>query len=316
MHVGFSEPVNDQTCTHIDQGLFLSAVNMEIKMPDLSLDGRVEEASILTRAIENHFRKLVRFLVGKVSLIKLQEMIRYIFVDEIENKLRREHPTRNISLSQLALLSGLDTRTLTKIRNNPKYGHPFHKEANFLKQFVLGASILDEWSSKAPYIDQESGKPKALNISGKRPSFESLFLDSTKSRGVTYNSLLGRLIESGAVSLNDANDKVYLVTNSFLPSNSEDRLGAIEIGFSAIDNLTDTVINNINALETGGDRLFQRGAWTYQLNPDNKNKLRQDLNLLFEKTDKSARRIIKQYEEETSSSDYITAGVSFFYFEE
>jgi hypothetical protein len=289
---------------------------MEIKMPKLRSDDRIEEATVLTRSVENHLRKLIRFLVGKVSLLRLQEMIRYIFIDEIENKLRREHPTRNIPLTQLALLSGLDTRTLTKIRNNPKYRRPFHKEANFLKQFVLGASILDEWNTKAPYVDQKSGKPKALKVSGKPPSFESLFLDSTKSRGVTYNSLLSRLIESGAVSQNEATGKVHLVANSYLPSNSKDRLGAIEIGFSALGNLTDTVVKNISALEVDGNRLFQRGAWTYQLNPDNKTELRRDLNLLLEKTDKNARNIIKKYEEEVPSSDQITAGVSFFYFED
>ena len=285
-------------------------------MPEQRSDGRIEEATILTRAVENYLRRLVRFLVGKVSLLRLQEMIRYIFIDEIENKLRREHPTRNIPLTQLALLSGLDTRTLTKIRNNPKYRQPFHKEANFLKQFVLGASILDEWNSKKPYIDQKSGKPKVLSISGKPPSFESLFLDSTKSRGVTYNSLLSRLIESGAVSPNKAGDKVHLVANSYLPSNSKDRLGAIEIGFAALGNLTDTVTKNIGALEVNGDRLFQRGAWTYQLNPENKSDLRRELNLLLEKTDKNARNIIKKYEEEITSSDQITAGVSYFYFED
>ena len=285
-------------------------------MPEQRSDGRIKEATILTRAVENYLRRLVRFLVGKVSLLRLQEMIRYIFIDEIENKLRREHPTRNIPLTQLALLSGLDTRTLTKIRNNPKYRQPFHKEANFLKQFVLGASILDEWNSKGQYIDQKSGKPKVLSISGKPPSFESLFLDSTKSRGVTYNSLLSRLIESGAVSQNEAGDKVHLVVNSYLPSDSKDRLGAIEIGFAALGNLTDTVTKNIGALEVNGDRLFQRGAWTYQLNPKNKSDLRRELNLLLEKTDKNARNIIKKYEEEIPSSDHITAGVSYFYFED
>jgi hypothetical protein len=243
-------------------------------------------------------------------------MIRYIFVDEIEKKLRREHPTRNVPLTQLALLSGLDTRTLTKIRNNPKYRQPFYEEATFLEQFVLGASILNDWSSKPPYIDQESGKPMPLSISGESPSFESLFLETTKSRGVTYNSLLNRLIDNGAVSLNDTAEKVLLVSNSFLPSDSKDKLGAIEIGFSALGNLTDTVIQNINALEVGGEKLFQRGAWTYQLNPDNKSDMRRDLNLLLEKTDKSARKVIKKYEEDIPSSKNITAGVSFFYFEE
>ena len=285
-------------------------------MPEQRSDGRIEEATILTRAVENLLRRLVRFLVGKVSLLRLQEMMRYIFIDEIENKLRREHPTRNIPLTQLALLSGLDTRTLTKIRNSPKYRKPFHKEANFLKQFVLGASILDEWNSKEPYIDQKSGKPRVLSISGKPPSFESLFLDATKSRGVTYNSLLSRLIESGAVSLNEAGDEVHLVANSYLPSDSKDRLGAIEIGFAALGNLTDTVTKNIDALEVNGDRLFQRGAWTYQLNPENKSDLRRELNLLLEKTDKNARNIIKKYEEEITSSDHISAGVSYFYFED
>jgi hypothetical protein len=285
-------------------------------MPKLSSNGRIEEATILVRAVENHLRKLVRFLVGRVSLVKLQELIRFIFIEEIENKLRKEHPSKNIPLTQLALLSGLDTRTLIKIRNNPKYRRPFHKEANFLEQFVVGASILNDWASKSPYIDEDSGKPNTLRISGKTPSFESLFLDSTRSRGVTYGSLLGRLVENGAVSLNEAADRVQLVANSYIPSDSKDKLGAIEIGFSALGNLTDTVTYNICALETGGEQIFQRGAWTYHLNLNNKDNLRRDLNSLLENTDKSAKKIIKKYEEEIHSSDHITAGVSLFYFEE
>ena len=39
-----------------------------------------QEAAILTRAVENVFRKLIRFLVGRISLVRLQEMIRYIYV--------------------------------------------------------------------------------------------------------------------------------------------------------------------------------------------------------------------------------------------
>jgi len=292
------------------------AADREIKVPESRSDQRTEEATVFTRAVESYFRKLVRFLVGRVSLIELQEMIRYIFIDEIENKLRKEHPTRNIPLTQLALLSGLDTRTLTKIRNDPRYRQPFHQEATFLKRFVIGASILDEWSSKAPYIDKKSGNPKTLRISGKRPSFESLFFDSTKSRGVTYNSVLRRLIENGAVTMDKAGEKVQLAVNSYLPSNSKDTLGAIEVGFSALGNLTDTVTNNINALEIGGERLFQRGVWTYRLNPENRNDLRHELNLLLEKTDKHARKIIKKYDGVIPSSDQITAGVSYFYFEE
>ena len=76
-------------------------------MPFSIPDARIEEAAVLTKVVENHFRKLIRFLVGRVSLVKLQEMIRFIFIEEIEVKLRREHPEKNVPLTQLALLSDL-----------------------------------------------------------------------------------------------------------------------------------------------------------------------------------------------------------------
>jgi len=291
-------------------------MTIEFSISERPLNRRYEEASILTRAVENLLRKLIPFLIGRISLVSLQEMIRFIFVEETENKLRAENPTKNIPLTQLALLSGLDTRTLTKIRNNPKFRRPFHTEANFLKEFAPGASILDVWSSKSPYINEDTGKPKSLKISGASPSFESLFFHTTKSRGVTYKSLMKRLLESGAISLDKEKRKVDLVANSYLPSNSTDELGAIEMGFSAMGNLTETVTRNIISLKTDENRLFQRGAWTYRLSPDNQDKLQFDLKVLLENTDKKARKIIKKYEEAYLGPDQITAGVSYFYFEE
>lgn len=285
-------------------------------MPQGAALERNDEVVMLTRAVENLLRKLVRFLVGRISLVKLQEIVRYIFVEEIENKLKSENPTKNIPLSQLALLSGLDTRTLTKIRNSGVYRKPLYKEANFLKEFAPGASILDEWSSQAPYFDAHSGTPKKLRISGTRPSFESLFAESNQSRGVTFRSLLDRLVQSGAVSLNKEESTVELVTNTYLPSNSEDKLGAIEMGFTAIGNLTDTVTKNICALENDGTRFFQRGAWTYRLRFQDQDAIRKELNKLLEETDFRARNIIEKYEDQGVPSEQLTAGVSYFYFEE
>ena len=37
---------------------------------------QLQDAAVLTRAVENLFRKMIRFLVGRLSLVKLQEMIR------------------------------------------------------------------------------------------------------------------------------------------------------------------------------------------------------------------------------------------------
>jgi len=275
-----------------------------------------EEAAVLTRAIENLLRKLIRFLIGKISLVSLQEIIRYLFVEEIENMLRKENPSKSIPLTQLALLSGLDTRTLTKIRNSERFRRPFHREANFLREFAPGAAILDVWNSKPPYVNEVTGEPKVLQISGGKVSFESLFDECGKSRGVTYKSLLQRLAKSGAVDLDSDKSEVRLISMSYLPSDAKDRLGAIEMGFSAIGNMVETVTRNILALEEGTERLYQRGAWTFRLNEGDKSALRSRLRELLQHTDTSARSIIAEFEENYASAEQITAGVSLFYFEE
>lgn len=280
-----------------------------------TIDMRHQEAAVLTKAVENVCRKLIRFLIGRISLVKLQEIIRYIFIEEIENRLHKENPTKNISLTQLALLSGLDTRTLTKVRNNEKYRQPLHSESAFLDEFTPGASILDTWCSKAPYVDEEQGEPNELDISGSSNSFESLFNESTKSRGITYKSLMNRLIDSGAVELLEGKGKVKLITKTYIPSEANDNLGSIEMGFSAIGNMIDTVTKNIDS-PVDEERLYQRGTWTLRLNKESQAELRSELKALLKETDLKARKIIESKEDKYSSPEHITAGVSLFYFEE
>lgn len=277
---------------------------------------RHQESVVLAKGVENVCRKLVRFLIGRISLVKLQEIIKYIYIEEIESMLRKENPTKNIPLTQFALLSGLDTRTLTKVRNSDAFRKPLHNESVFLEEITPGASILDTWCSKPPYVDEQTGEPLPLDTSGGELSFEKLFNESTKSRGVTYKSLLKRLIESNAVSINSDTKKLELESNSYLPANSSDYLGAIEMGFSALGNMTDTITKNIRALEEGEERLYQRGAWTYRLDPANRDQLRTKLRALLAHSDSKARSIISEHEDKFTSPMHVTAGISLFYFEE
>jgi len=281
-----------------------------------SLETRHQESAVLARGVENVCRKLIRFLIGRISLVKLQEIIKFIYIEEIEAKLRRENPTKNIPLSQFALLSGLDTRTLTKVRNSKAYLHPRHQENDFLEEITPGASILDTWCSKPPYVNESTGEPEPLNVSGKTLSFEALFNEATKSRGITYKSLLKRLVESKSVAVDPDTKMLVLEKSSYLPANEGDYLGAIEMGFSALGNMVDTVTKNIVSMETGNDRLYQRGAWTYRLSIDNKIELRKQLGKLLASTDTKARKLISQHEDKFATSEQITAGISLFYFEE
>jgi hypothetical protein len=277
---------------------------------------QLQDAAVLTRAVENLFRKLIRFLLGRITLVKLQEMIRYIFIEEAENKLKKENPEKNISLTKLALLSGIDTRTLTKVRNSEGYRQPLYRESKFLREFTPGAAILDFWSSRQPFVDHRSGKPKVLKIIGEGSSFETLFSGCIRGRGVTARSLLQRLAESGAVKVDHEKGTVELLKRSYLPSSSGDQQGSIQMGFSAIGNMLDTVIRNVESLDTGAARLYQQGAWTYRLSPHNRETVRNSLRLLLAETDQKARKIFGKYEDINASPEQITSGISLFYFEE
>jgi hypothetical protein len=276
----------------------------------------LQEASVLARAVENLLRKLIRFLLGRITLVKLQQMIRFIFVEEAENKLKKESPEKNISLTKLALLSGIDTRTLTRVRNSEGYRQPLYRESKFLREFTPGAAILDYWSSRHPFVEPRSGKPRILNISAGESSFETLFSGCIKGRGVTAKSLLQRLAQSGAVKVDHDKGTVELLKRSYLPSSSSDQQGSIQMGFSAIGNMLDTVIHNVESLETGADRLYQQGAWTYRLSPNNREAIRNNLRRLLEETDQKARSMISQYEDKNANPEQITSGISLFYFEE
>jgi hypothetical protein len=277
---------------------------------------QLQDAAVLTRAVENLFRKLIRFLLGRITLVKLQEMIRYIFIEEAENKLKKENPEKNISLTKLALLSGIDTRTLTKVRNSEGYRQPLYRESKFLREFTPGAAILDFWSSRQLFVDHRSGKPKVLKIIGEGSSFETLFSGCIRGRGVTARSLLQRLAESGAVKVDHEKGTVELLKRSYLPSSSGDQQGSIQMGFSAIGNMLDTVIRNVESLDTGAARLYQQGAWTYRLSPHNRETVRNSLRLLLAETDQKARKIFGKYEDINASPEQITSGISLFYFEE
>lgn len=277
---------------------------------------QLKDVSRFTLVLENALRKLIRFLIGRISLTKLQEMIGSIFVEEAEKSVIVTEPGKGASLTKLALLTGLDTRTLTKIKNSDSYRRPFHGESNFLYDLIPGMALLDYWGTQLPFMDGKKRKPKVLKISGTEESFETLFFQTVKSRGVTATSLLDRLAASGAVEVNAKKNTVRMLRQSYLPSEIGDQLSSIEIGFAVIGNLMDTVFHNINALETGEDLWFQRSAWTRRLAFANQSEFRLGMRKILNDTEEVARDLLSKYEESIPEPGQLTAGFSLFYFEQ
>ena len=277
---------------------------------------QLKDAAILTRAVENLFRKLIRFLVGRLSLVKLQELIRYIYVEEAEGKLRKEKPGRDIPLTRLALLTGLDTRTLAKVRNSDRYRKPMYQENRFIKAMTPKSCVLDIWTSHSRFRDPDTGKPKQIVLSGSEASFEQLVKEAVTSRGVTSQSILASLIADRAVELDEGSQKVTLLEKIQAPYKSGNEWGTLEVGLLHTCSLLDTVFHNFEAVRNGSATLYQQGCWTHRLKKEKRMDFQKIMRAFMEKSDDEARECMLPYEEKISHEDQLTAGISMFYFEE
>ncbi len=281
-----------------------------------SVKNDLEDVAILTLAVESVFRKLIRLLIGKISLKKLQEMIQVIFVEEAEVILKKEKPGKNVALSALAVVSGIDTRTLSRIKAKESYLKPFHKEKRFLRQITPECSVLDVWESSETYKNPKTGKPIVLQINGPKPSFESLISDSNSTRGVTVRSFLQRLEMSKSVIVDKAKNSVRMIDKRYTPFGSEIQTENARIGMAAVGNLVETVAHNLAAPTQNGESFYQRGCWTNRLNKDDTKRLRELVKNFLLEADEKVRGIMKPFEQSVAGQGQLTAGVSLFYFEE
>ena len=275
----------------------------------------LRDVAILTRAVENAFRKMIRLLIGKMSLKKLQEMIQIIFVEEAESKLRREAPGKNVALGDIALQTGVDTRTIKKIRTYIAVSNPIHQDDVFLDGFMPLFKVFDLWMNDGKFFDMDSGKPRKLKIEGEGATFSELVKMAIQSRGLTAHAVLKRLKEIDVIEEDPLSGTVVLKQedNVFI---SEDDLDLLDVGFTAIGNLAGTISHNIHSNLNDGAKYYQRGSWDYQFDPKKMDQIRETIHRYLRKEDKRSRDLIASLAETSPQKGQVTAGISMFYFEE
>lgn len=275
----------------------------------------LRDISVLTCAVERVFRKLIRMLIGKMSLKKLQEMIQIIFVEEAEAKLRKEAPGKNVALGDIALQTGVDTRTIKKIRTYIAVSDPIHQDASFLDGFMPLFKVFDLWMNDPRFFDAGSSKPRKLKIEGEGDTFSELVKLAIQSRGLTTQAVLKRLKEIDVIEVDHAAGTVALTQedNVFI---SRDDLDLLDVGFTAIGNLASTISHNIQNNLDEDAKYFQRGSWDYQFSPEKIDHVRRVIHEYLRESDKKSREIITSLAESEGQKGQLTAGISMFYFEE
>lgn len=274
--------------------------------------GRLQEASLLARAVENVFRKLIRLLVGRISLVRLQEMMRHIYVEETELKLRAESPGKNVPLTRLALSTGLDTRALIRIRERIQLGEPQYRQ-QFLSELTPESAVVEAWASRVR-SSRDAGDAAVLDYGSEGSGFEALVRAAVPTRGITTQSILQRLVATRSVGQDREQKRLRLLVDHYSPYLSQDEPNIVNAAFSAVSNLISTIEHNVDAEQ--GDLLLQRQKWTFRLAPEDLAAFRQAMREMLERHEAEADAAIEPWEQDRYDSGLITAGVGFYYFEE
>lgn len=282
---------------------------------NLHKDLTAQETTALAEGVISVLRRLIRPLIGSMSLARLQELLRIVFVEEAERRLREEFAGRSVPVSQLALLTGMDTRQLNKLKAHPGFGRDLDSRDRFESSMTPSTHLLDVWSTDPSYLDPDSGQPIVLPVTGEAPSLEALMKASRFIRGVTARSVADRLVLSGAAT-EGRDGRLRMVTEKFLPSQTGDVEGAIEVGFHAIGRLVDTVITNLETLDTDQPRLYQRAYWTNRLAPHQQEAFRERLTGLLSEMEERGTAMIADMEMKIESPSQVSGGFGLYYFED
>jgi hypothetical protein len=260
-----------------------------------------DDARSITHFLSRVFRKVVRLVIGSVSLPALYDILQAIYVEEAEKKLLRDgsKPTK----SAIALITGLDTRKVSSVLSQ-------NLDTTIQTQSVNPEhALIDMWSSDPFFEDPNTGKPASLPIVGRGRTFQTLVLRSI-GRNITVKTVISRLLASGNIRVHQEDvEKVELLSMLYSPI-STDRAKQTEVGLVEASRVLSAVIHNMTSDDE--TRVPQQGRWTYRLSAKRYKEFRRRTRDLLEKQIKEGESLLEEFEESTKQPGQMTVGIGWY----
>ena len=261
-----------------------------------------DNAERIVSAMERILRPVIRLFVGRISCGFMVQQIKRIYIDEARRWIEKNDANARVTQSKLAMLTGLDTRTISAIENS-------QFSDNIEGELCAETAVLYRWVSQSDYQD-ESGEPKLLPIMGRSHTFQSL-VNAAVGRNVTCQTVLDRLLESGNVEVVDENF-AKLVSPYYQPIKSSEQM-IIDSGSVSISRLTDTIANNLNSKEKESRKL-QQDRFSRNIPVECLPELSQKIRSALGDQILEIEQIIDAYEVKDGDRDVRTVGVGWYVF--
>ena len=267
-------------------------------MNDASTPGA---SASITNAVGLVLRRIVRLMIGTVSFPALVEILKTIYVEEAEKKIKRtgSKPTK----SALALMTGLDTRVVSTVVSKD------YEISLEPKNICAENALIDMWNSEPFFLDPKTQRPLILPIEGRGRTFQGLVLRAI-GRNITIKTVLDRLLSSGNIRIvSDGTENVELLSLFYSPI-TNDRAKMTDIALIESSRVLSAAIHNMKS--DINSRVPQQGRWTYRLSPDRYKEFRNETRLLLQKQIREGEALLENFEEPQKEPGQITVGIGWY----
>lgn len=268
---------------------------------ELSADQAI--AGQLADVVERLLRPIIRLFVGRISCDYMVRTFKRLYIEEAKNWIERQGDVK-VTKSRLALLTGLDSRTIAAIEEQSR---ATGEDESVSPTICPEASVIGRWSNDPEYHD-ENGAPDMLPILGKPRTFQTL-VTPLVGRSVTAQTVLQRLLDSGNVELVDE-DHVQLIDRHYKPMRASEA-SILTIGSWSIVRLLETIRHNLEAADKA-DRLLQQNRYSIYVRAQDLEQAKQDIRALLDRQIGEVERLLERYE--CSKERARTLGVGWFVF--
>ena len=263
-----------------------------------------DQGSRLALTIERIIRPFIKLIVGRVSCGFLIQQVKRIYIEEARAWIENNDANGRVTKSKLAMLTGLDTRTISSFEENAVDAADIR-----LGDLCAEAAVLDAWNSDAKYRD-DNDKPDSLPIFGRGVSFQSL-VSSTVGRNVTCQTVLDKLEETKNVEV--VNDNFVRMVNPFFQPLDETEEPVIDYGSTSVARHLSTVNHNIFCKNKDKRRLEQN-RWSMRIRKADVVAMESELRTLVEGQILDVEKILVKYEQSDDQEDTVSYGVGWFFF--
>lgn len=268
-----------------------------------------ENSERLVRAVSRIADAIARifcpFIQGTVIVdIMRRSVLKYAY-EEILAGRSGDEKEKKITLTELALKSGLDTRTIRKYSEVPLRASQEYISAE--------AALLNHWAKDPKLRNPVSGKPMDLPIRGADGSFEGLVM-RYMGRGVSPKFIVEHLEKHGCVEAYNKNWVRLINPNWLLIEDKESDI--LDYGSRSLVGLAESVHHNLTSRQESDEKWVERRVYSLHVPQTRAAEARKALNDLLRKHMDEVAACVRAYEGDSADESAGFVGTGVYYWEE